>query len=72
MTESSNTDGTWLLWIIAILIVSAVMAAILNSEYEAQVTHSCMDAVQTPNPEATDYDRQSLEFSSDIRKCLRA
>lgn len=72
MTESSNTDGTWLLWLIAILIVAAVMAGIIGSEHKAQVTRSCMDTVQTPNPEATDYDQQSLEFSSDIRKCLRA
>jgi hypothetical protein len=33
---------------------------------------SCMDAVRTPDPDSEFYDQQALEFTSDIRKCLRS
>ena len=71
MTDESNTDGTWLLWLVAIVIVGALMASIISSEYEAHTTQSCMDSVVTPDPQSKDYDNQALEFTSEIRKCLR-
>ena len=71
MTENPGNDGTWVLWVIAIAIVAAVMGAIISSDYEADTTRSCMDNVATPSPEASDYDRQALDFQAEIRKCLR-
>lgn len=72
MTESSDNDGTWALWVIAIAIVAVVMFAAIDNEHDEQVTRSCMDNVHTPTPEATDYDQQSQDFAVEIRKCLRA
>ncbi len=71
MTENPEHDSTWGLWLIAIVVVVALMVDAANSQYEEHTTRSCMDNVVTPDPEASDYDQQSLDFTSEIRKCLR-
>lgn len=71
MTERSDTEGTWLLWVIAIAVVASMLGAALHSQYDDQVQRSCMDSVVTPDPEAIDYDQQALDFQAEIRKCLR-
>lgn len=54
-----------------IVIAVGSLLAIGNIQQEERYTYSCMDDVHTPDPEATDYDRQALEFSTQIRKCMR-
>jgi hypothetical protein len=71
MTESSNSDGTWLLWVIAIVLVAMVFGSIARNEYEDGYVRSCMESVPSPDPSSDDYDMQSLEFASEIRKCMR-
>lgn len=60
----------------AVLIVFGVAMAILvvHGVDRDQETYqrSCMDAVRTPDPTSEFYDQQALEFSVEIRKCLRA
>jgi hypothetical protein len=65
---------TTLLWLCVVGLVMTIglnLMTIGNIQREETVRHSCMDAVVTPDPESTDYDNQALEFTAQIRKCMR-
>lgn len=73
MTETTNSSsqGTFLAWLVAIVLAVAVVVALGEGAAERETRKSCMDSVQTPDPKAGDYDRQALDFTAEIRKCLR-
>jgi hypothetical protein len=54
-----------------VAVVLYAFNAIGNIQEDNRYTQSCMSNVHEPDPEATDYDRQALEFSTEIRKCMR-
>lgn len=74
MTENPKTEGTWILWPAAIVLVVVLIIGMLtvgDVKSDERYRRTCMDSVVTPDPEAIDYDTQSLEFMSDVRKCMR-
>jgi len=68
-TFVSNSTAVVILIAVVTLIGLLTYGAQHLAEQEQQ--RSCMDAVVTPDPESIDYDNQALEFTSEIRKCLR-
>lgn len=73
MTETTYVSkGT--AWLLLLLVAAVVIlgAWVASNRYEHEVTRSCMDSVVTPDPQAIDYDKQSLEFAVQIRKCMRS
>ena len=64
---------------VAVSVCTAAMAAVVlyafnaigNIQQDNRYTQSCMANVHTPDPEASDYDDQAMEFSTEIRKCMR-
>jgi hypothetical protein len=61
----------------AVVILIAVVALIGLLTYGAQdraekeERRGCMEALATPDPESIDYDNQALEFTSQVRNCMR-
>ena len=73
MTETTRfvSKGTALLLLVLVAAIVVLGVGWASNRYQHEVTRSCMDRVVTPDPEAIDYDTQSLEFAVEIRKCLR-
>ena len=74
MTENPKTEGTSVLWVAAVGAAVLLIIVLLTTgdiKSEERYRRTCMDSVVTPDPEAIDYDTQSLEFMSDVRKCMR-
>lgn len=74
MTEKPRAEGTSVLWVAAVVAVVLLVIVLLTTgdiKSDERYTRSCMDSVVTPDPEAIDYDTQSLEFMSEVRKCMR-
>jgi hypothetical protein len=76
MTEIKSLRGkdTRLIVGIALVVFSVALGIVLvhGLDRDAQsYQRSCMDAVRTPDPDSEFYDQQALEFTSEIRKCLR-
>lgn len=70
MTENPKNESMSWLWFVAIVALAVIFLLSVGIRGE-EAQRSCMDSVVTPDPQAIDYDNQSLEFSSEIRKCLR-
>lgn len=72
MTSEKVTTALMLLCVAGVVaVVCFGLATIGNIQQEEAHMNSCMDKVVIPDPEATDYDDQALEFTSQIRKCMR-
>lgn len=74
MTETTRFVSKGTAWLLLLLVAAIVVLGVwvASNRYQHEVTRSCMDSVVTPDPEAIDYDTQSLEFGVQIRKCMRS
>lgn len=74
MTETTRFVSKSTAWLLLLLVAAIVVLGVgwASNRYQHEVTRSCMDRVVTPDPEAIDYDNQSLEFAIEIRRCMRA
>lgn len=57
--------------LLMITVIGAIIVVVSVDSRGETYQRSCMESVHEPDPEATDYDRQALEFSTQIRKCMR-
>lgn len=71
MTEKPVPKITIVVLAAIALALFAAGVSVATSDIESKQTRSCMDSVVTPDPEAIDYDTQSLKFMSEVRKCMR-
>lgn len=73
MTETTRFVNKSTAWLLLLLVAAIVVLGVwvASNRYQHEVTRSCMDSVVTPDPEAIDYDTQSLEFAVEIRRCMR-
>lgn len=63
--------GLWAGVVAMVVIVVSGLLAIGDIQQEERYRQSCMDNVHTPDPQASDYDQQAIDFSVEIRKCMR-
>jgi hypothetical protein len=68
---SKEGVAVWLCIIAIAVVVIYGLKTIGNIQREETQMNSCMDSVVIPDPESIDYDNQALEFTSQIRKCMR-
>lgn len=71
MTEKPVTKTTIAVLVAAFLLLFGALVWAATIEGEQDARRSCMENVPSPNPSSEFYDDQSLEFMSEIRKCLR-
>lgn len=73
MTETtrfvSKGTATMLFLLVAAVVVLLTWAA--NERYQHEEQRGCMSDVVRPEAGDPDYDRLMLEFTSDVRGCLR-
>jgi hypothetical protein len=65
------SNSTAVVILIAVVTLIGLLTYGAQHRVEQEERRSCMNSVVTPDPESTNYDDQALEFTSQIRKCLR-
>lgn len=70
-TTGSTPNGTGLLWVVAIAVIFALLMMRGLDVKQEEVRESCMNGVVAPKASDPEYDDKMLEFTSDVRACLR-